>query len=127
MRLVVDGMNVIGSRPDRWWRDRGGAMRRLVAALDAYAKETGNEVTVVLDSRPFEVGEDASSVAVQFAPGGRNAGDDEIVRIVERDSAPDTLHVVTSDRELAARAGALGARVIPAGEFRAELDSFEGG
>jgi predicted RNA-binding protein with PIN domain len=127
VRLVVDGMNVIGSRPDRWWRDRRGAMRRLVGALDAYAKETGNEVTVVFDSRPFEVGEDVSSVAVQFAPGGRNAGDDEIVKIIERDSAPDTLHVVTSDRELAARAGALGARVIPAGEFRAELDSFEGG
>jgi hypothetical protein len=82
---------------------------------------------VVFGSRPFEVGEGVSSVAVQFAPGGRNAGDDEIVKIIERDSAPDTLHVVTSDRELAARAGALGARVIPAGEFRAELDSFEGG
>jgi predicted RNA-binding protein with PIN domain len=127
MRLIVDGMNVIGSRPDRWWRDRKGAMRRLAAALDAYARETGGEVTVVLDSRPFEVGEHVSSVAVRFAPGRRNAGDDEIVRIVERDAAPETLLVVTSDKELAARIGALGASVRPAGEFRAELDRFEGG
>ena len=33
-RLIVDGMNVIGSRPDGWWRDRPGAMRRLVEKLE---------------------------------------------------------------------------------------------
>ena len=32
-RLVVDAMNVIGTRPDGWWRDRDGAARRLIAAL----------------------------------------------------------------------------------------------
>jgi predicted RNA-binding protein with PIN domain len=125
MRLIVDGMNVIGSRPDRWWRDRRAAMRRLVQTLDRYAKETGDEVTVVLDSRPFEADGDARGVSVRFAPGGRNAGDDQIVRLVERDEAPATLRVVTSDKELAARVKALGARVMPAGEFRAELDRFE--
>jgi predicted RNA-binding protein with PIN domain len=124
MRLIVDGMNVIGSRPDRWWRDRRGAMRRLVAALDRYAREGGDHVTVVLDSRPFDAGE-KGAITVRFAPGGRNAGDDEIVRIAEGDAAPETLHVVTSDRELAARVGRLGAHVIPAGEFRARLDRYE--
>ena len=124
MRLVVDGMNVIGSRPDRWWRDRPGAMRRLVSALEEYAIQTGDDVTVVLDSRPFDVG-DTRMVTVRFAQGGRNAGDDEIVRIVEGDSVPDTIHVVTSDRELAARVSALGAQVIPAHGFRAKLDRFE--
>src|SRR5262245_30869674 len=29
-RWIVDGMNVIGSRPNAWWRDRPGAMRDLV-------------------------------------------------------------------------------------------------
>jgi predicted RNA-binding protein with PIN domain len=125
MRLIVDGMNVIGSRPDRWWRDRRGAMRHLVAALDRYARETGDHVTVVLDSRPFDTGEKQDAITIRFAPGGRNAGDDEIVRIAEGDAAPETLHVVTSDRDLAARARALGASVIPAGEFRAELDRYE--
>jgi predicted RNA-binding protein with PIN domain len=125
MRLVVDGMNVIGSRPDRWWRDRRGAMRRLVATLDRFARETGDHVTVVLDSRPFDMGSKQAAITVRFAPGGRDAGDDEIVRIAERDAAPDTLHVVTSDRELAARVRALGASVIPAGEFRAGLDRYE--
>jgi predicted RNA-binding protein with PIN domain len=121
VRLLVDGMNVIGSRPDGWWRDRKAAMRRLLAALDAHAAATGDDITVVLDSRPFDVG-DAGAIAVRFAPGGRNAGDDEIVRLVEQDAEPGALAVVTSDRELAARVRALGARVTPAGELRARLD-----
>jgi predicted RNA-binding protein with PIN domain len=125
MRLIVDGMNVIGSRPDRWWRDRQGAMRRLVATLERYARETGDHVTVVLDSRPFDTGDRKAEITVRFAPGGRNAGDDEIVRIAECDAAPEALHVVTSDRELEARVRALGASVIPAGEFRAGLEQYE--
>ena len=39
-RWVVDASNVIGSRPDGWWRDRAGAARRLVAALDDLAERT---------------------------------------------------------------------------------------
>jgi len=46
-RWLVDGMNVIGSRPDGWWRDRTAAMRRLTGDLDALARETGEPVTVL--------------------------------------------------------------------------------
>ncbi len=46
--LIIDAMNVIGSRPDGWWRDREGAMRRFVAEVQAWAED---EVIVVLDSR----------------------------------------------------------------------------
>jgi predicted RNA-binding protein with PIN domain len=125
MRLLVDGMNVIGSRPDGWWRDRDAAMRRLAAQLSAHAAESGDEVTVVLDARPFDLGEGAGGVDVRFAPGGRNAADDEIVRIVGADPEPAAIHVVSSDRELAARAEELGAHVIPARGFRARLDGLE--
>src|ERR1700756_5411888 len=30
VRWFVDGMNVIGTRPDAWWKDRHAAMVRLV-------------------------------------------------------------------------------------------------
>jgi predicted RNA-binding protein with PIN domain len=120
MRVLVDGMNVIGSRPDGWWRDRRGAIQRLVTTLCRYQGDTGDEVIVVLDSRPFDVGDDG--VGVRFAPGGRNAGDDEIVRIVAADAAPETLTVVTSDRELAARVKEHGACVTGSREFRDTLD-----
>jgi predicted RNA-binding protein with PIN domain len=122
MRLIVDAMNVIGTRPDGWWRDRRGAMRRLVEALAQHAAASGDEVTAVLDSRPFELDDVRGAVEVRFAPGARNAADDEIVRIAAADTAPATLVVATSDRELAARVRDLGADVMPASALRARLD-----
>src|SRR5437660_1240678 len=53
-------MNVIGSRPDGWWRDRPGAMRALARRLEELAARTGDEVTVVFDGRPFDI--DAGNV-----------------------------------------------------------------
>ena len=117
-------MNVIGSRPDGWWRDRRAAMRRLLEMLAAYVAETGDEVTVVLDSEPFDLPQSGSGeLRVVFAsPTARNAGDDEIVRIVERDAEPESLSVVTSDAELGARVGALGAHMLTSGSFRSRLE-----
>lgn len=37
--VVVDGANVVGSRPDGWWRDRAAAARRLAARLVAALAE----------------------------------------------------------------------------------------
>jgi predicted RNA-binding protein with PIN domain len=122
MRWLVDGMNVIGSRPDGWWRDRAGAMRRLVQELDAFAAATGEDVTVVLDGRPRDVGEPAA-VRVAFAPGGRNAADHEIARRVAADPDPGSITVVTSDRELADRVRAAGAHVEGVGAFRSRLEA----
>ncbi|EUA20673.1 hypothetical protein I552_6823 [Mycobacterium xenopi 3993] len=42
MRWIVDGMNVIGSRPDGWWEDRRRAMVALVDSLDRWASTTGS-------------------------------------------------------------------------------------
>jgi uncharacterized protein YaiI (UPF0178 family) len=118
-RWVVDASNVIGSRPDGWWRDRPGATRRLVAALDALAEETGDEVIVVLDA-----GEPppAERVEVIVAPRrGRDAADDAVVALLEARGG-EGARVVTSDAELARRVRALGAEVEGAGGFRRRLD-----
>jgi predicted RNA-binding protein with PIN domain len=119
--LLVDGMNVIGSRPDGWWRDRAGAMRALVESLDEYARATGESVTVVFDGKPIEM-PGAHSVEVAFASGGRNAADREIVCRLEAADDRSALRVVTSDGALAQRAEELGAEVVPAGGFRRRLD-----
>jgi uncharacterized protein YaiI (UPF0178 family) len=104
-------MNVIGSRPDGWWRDRRGAMRKLVERLDDFAARTGDEVAVVLDGKPFDLSSDR--VGVAFASRrGPNAADDDIAARAEPD-----LTVVTSDRDLVRRVRARGAEVVGAGEF----------
>src|SRR5215207_6567999 len=106
-------MNVIGSRPTGWWRNRPRAMRELVEEL----RSLGEPVTVVFDGRPFGV--EGDGVEVRFASRrGRNAADDDIVALVERADDPGTLRVVTSDSELAARVHERGAEVVGAGAFR---------
>ena len=122
MRWLVDAMNVIGSRPDGWWRDRDAAARRLLAALRAFAAATGDEVVAVLDAGPAELaGTREGLVVVLAGRRGRDAADDEIVARVRADPAPATLRVVTSDAALAARVRALGAEVEGAGGFRGRL------
>ena len=122
MRWLIDGMNVIGSRPTGWWRDRPGAMRALVEQLVSFAERSGEPVTVVLDGGPFEL-EGGPGVTVRFASRrGRDAADDDIAAIVESDADPADLSVVTSDGELARRVRHAGATVLGAGEFRRRLD-----
>lgn len=123
MHRVVDAMNVIGSRPDGWWRDRAGAIERFVARLDAWAGETGERVTVVLEQPPRRQ-LDAERVEVAWAPRpGPNSADQEIIRRLGDWLADDGVVVVTSDRELAERARGLGAEIEPAASFRARLEA----
>jgi predicted RNA-binding protein with PIN domain len=117
VRWLVDAMNVIGSRPDGWWRDREGAGRALLERLESFARRAGDEVTVVFDGRRFEL-PTSSAVEVVFAP----SADDEIVRGLAAERQAASVTVVTSDRELAERVRAAGAKVTGAGGFRRRLD-----
>ena len=127
VRTVVDGMNVIGSRPDGWWRDRDAAARRLLSRLQHAATRSHEALTLVFDGRPTaDVAEGVhDGVEVHYARRrGRDAADDRIVELVGADSDPATLRVVTSDRELADRVTALGATTEGAGAFLRRLDDF---
>jgi len=121
-RWIVDASNVIGSRPDGWWRDREGAARRLLDDLRAFAAG-GEDVTVVLDAGPPSWAGREGTVEVVIAPRrGRDAADDEIARRVAADPDPGSIRVVTSDRALAARVLEHGAQIEGAGAFRRRLD-----
>ncbi|MED5814677.1 NYN domain-containing protein [Mycolicibacterium sp. 050232] len=124
MRWIVDAMNVIGSKPDGWWKDRRGAMAGLVERLERWASAGGHPVTVVFEG-PTTPPIESSAVEVRHAPRATtNSADDEIVRLVEASPWPGEITVVTSDSGLAARVRAAGAVVQPAAGFRRVIDSF---
>jgi predicted RNA-binding protein with PIN domain len=122
VRWIVDGMNVIGSRPDGWWKDRHRAMVGLVERLDGWARDAGDEVTVVFE-RPPKAPIGSAVVEVAYAPrAAANSADDEIVRLVGAAGDPGEIRVVTSDRALTDRVRGLGASVYRAEGFRDLID-----
>ncbi|GAA3630930.1 hypothetical protein [Microlunatus ginsengisoli] len=120
--LIVDGANVVGSRPDGWWSDRAGAAARLHARLAA-TPGLANHVVLVLEGRA-RAGVPATRsgpVHVVHAPG---EGDDTIVDetrgvVAERRTAA----VVTADRGLAARIEEVGGRLLRPGWLLGRLDA----
>ena len=122
--LLVDGMNLIGARPDGWWKDRSRAMRLLAWELRAFVEETGEELTVVFDGRPIDEVLRGHGIEVQFAPGGTNAADRRIERLVGDHPDPATVTVITSDKALARTVTGAGASVIGSGQFRTRLDEL---
>jgi predicted RNA-binding protein with PIN domain len=127
VRWIVDGMNVIGTRPDGWWKDRHRAMVALVDRLDRWASAAGDDVTVVFE-RPPASAIASSVVQVAHAPrADANSADDEIVRLVAADRRPNEIRVVTSDRALAQRVRAMGASTCPAETFRDMIDPRSSG
>jgi predicted RNA-binding protein with PIN domain len=105
--LVVDGANVVGSRPDGWWKDRAAAARRLHERL-VVADLAHDEVVLVLEGAAkggVRAGRDGHLRTAH----ARGSGDDEIVAevraAVERG---DVVTVVTADRMLQSRVSAAG-------------------
>jgi predicted RNA-binding protein with PIN domain len=123
MRWLVDGMNVIGTRPDKWWKDRDAAMLKLVDQLERWAAAEGEDVTVVFERQPSPPIR-STVIEVAHAPKPKaNAGDDEIVRRLKADDEPNSVRVVTSDRGLSERAYTAGATVEGSDSFRNRIES----
>lgn len=121
-RWLVDAMNVIGSRPDGWWKDRRAAMVRLVGQLERWARGGDRRVTVVFE-KPMSPPIESSVIEIANAPkAAADSADDEIVRLVRAHHEPGDLTVVTSDAALSERVRAAGASVYPAASFRDLID-----
>jgi hypothetical protein len=109
--LIVDAANVVGSRPDGWWRDRAGAAGRLWERVVA-AELPHDEVVVVLEgaARKGVPAGSAGRVLTVHAPG---SGDDAIVESATTRAGDGwDVTVVTADRGLQARVRAVGATVV---------------
>jgi hypothetical protein len=132
---VVDVANVMGARADGWWRDRAGAAARLgreVVALAGRGIEpdpgAGNDgrsfpsYVLVLEGKARAAAAPIETEMMVYVPprvrvvSAAGSGDDTIVEVVAeimekfyaaREDA--SCLVVTADRELRRRCGALGA------------------
>ncbi|MCQ4083067.1 PIN domain-containing protein [Streptomyces sp. RB6PN25] len=121
--VVVDAANTVGSVPDGWWRDRRGATERLrdaLAALAAVGLPAREDVPAWASGAPLDVllvvegaargVQPVDGVRVEAADG---SGDDLIVELLAhaaRETPGRPLLLITADRQLRARAAALGAR-----------------
>jgi 8-oxo-dGTP pyrophosphatase MutT (NUDIX family) len=124
--LVVDVANVMGSRPDGWWRDRAGAAARLLASL-ARLRRAALGDGLVPSGTPAQLSwlprvvavVEGGARGVDAPPGvevvrATGAGDDALVTAVSRigrERPSDHVVVVTADRGLARRVEALGAQI----------------
>ncbi|MFD6157300.1 hypothetical protein ACFWF7_21550 [Nocardia sp. NPDC060256] len=123
--IVVDAANVVGSRPNGWWRDRAGAARKLLEQLTSLETRLARptEVVVVLEGKAKAADPAVDGVRVVLADG---SGDDAIVDVVaaavDRDSAR-SITVVTADRGLRERVEALGADTVGPGWLLDRIDS----
>ena len=115
-------MNVIGTRPDGWWKNRARAMAALVEKLDRWAAAMSAEVTVVFE-HPLSTPIRTAVIEVTYAPkAGANSADNEIVRLIQADAQPHDIRVVTSDKALMDRSENLGAQIYPSASFRNLID-----
>ncbi len=147
LALIVDAANVMGSRPDGWWRDRAGAARRLRDQLAGLAADGMPALPEAMRAPALErwfpeivmvVEGAARSVAAAHAAGSRDAdppagspdgrvrvvaapgsGDDTIAELAR--DLPGRRLVVTADRQLRERCTAAGASVTGPGWLLGQL------
>ena len=108
--IVIDAANVIGSRPDGWWRDRAGAARRLIERLHA-GPAAESDMVVVLEGEARRGVEEGVTDGIEVVHAA-GSGDDRIVEIVRNAIARRPVVVVTRDRALRERVHELGAETV---------------
>jgi len=109
--LVVDAANVVGSRPDGWWKDRAGAARRLHERL-LVADTSYDDVVLVLEGAAkggVPAGRDGHVLTVHASRDGDATIVEQARVAAERGSA---VTVVTADRFLRSRVEGVGARAM---------------
>jgi predicted RNA-binding protein with PIN domain len=100
---LVDGNNVFGSRPDRWWNDPPAAKRRLAQHVAEWCRTHDDPVVLVFDAPVAGETLDLAggNLTIESAiRRGRDAADDRIVTLAAEIENPC---VVTSDRGLRRR------------------------
>ena len=126
--VFVDGNNVMGSRPDGWWRDRAKAARRLVDEIAPLALGHGGAWTIVFDGQapPVMASSPECLTVLHTGHGRRDGADDRMVKLVRARRDRATSLVYTSDAALRDRVHALGAQVAGTRALLNEIAALRG-
>ena len=127
-RVFVDGNNVMGSRPDGWWRDRAEAARRLVAEIIPLALGHGGAWTIVFDGQepPAMPPSPECLTVIHTGHRRRDGADDRLVELVHEQPDRAASLVYTSDAKLRARVTALGTQVMGSRTLLRQLATVSG-
>jgi hypothetical protein len=128
VHLIVDAANVVGSRPDGWWRDRPGAAAKLaaqlasvdpaaLAALDPAHAGAAVTVHLVLEGAAKDARDLPSGIDVVLA----TADGDSAIADLAADLQREPVVVVTADQGLRRRVQRVGATVVGPRALRAVL------
>ncbi|MDQ2728347.1 MAG: hypothetical protein M3Y91_10900 [Actinomycetota bacterium] len=114
--LLVDTANVVGSRPDGWWRDRAGATGRLIQQVSAAvaAGRASGPAVMVLEGAGRRAAPTGRSDHVEIVH-ATGEGDDTLVDLARtacRAGGAEPVTVVTADRVLGERLRAVGAVAV---------------
>ena len=94
---------------------------RLPRLLEAFARREGVDVTVVLDGRPYRprgsAAEDREYAGVVVRYSGTRTADEVLAELVDADTAPRQLMVVSSDRQVQKQAHRRRCKVVDALDF----------
>jgi hypothetical protein len=105
--LLVDAANVVGARPDGWWRDRAGATERLLGRLAVAGPELvapdGGRVTDVVAVVEGQARDVRAPEGVRLVRAEGSGDDAVVVCAAELDGQGTPVVVVTADRGLRAR------------------------
>jgi 8-oxo-dGTP pyrophosphatase MutT (NUDIX family) len=125
LTIIVDVANVMGSRPDGWWRDRAEAARRLREQLARLAargvcalppsmgapalERWFPDFVLVVEGKARGIADDGGAAARVRVVAADGSGDDTIAALARE--LPGRRLVVTADRELRGRCARAGASV----------------
>jgi hypothetical protein len=127
LHVIVDGANVVGSRPDGWWRDRPGAARRLAGRLAAALTvdpagladglgHPGADLQLHLVLEGAAAGVEDLPTHPRLAVVHAEADGDTTIAALAADLAADTeVLVVTADRALRGQVREAGATTLGPG------------
>lgn len=109
--LVIDGANVVGSRPDGWWRDRAGAAQRLAERLET-ANLPYDGIILVLEGAARRGCPEGHQHRLNVAHADGSGDDAVVAEVAGQVAVGADVDVVTADRGLRSRVHAAGGRAL---------------